>query len=108
MTRPISSILAVACSCLVFGCNDAQPPIPAPRVETPPAEPAARTPVPPLPLPPAVAPNAADTARDSPATRPMGNLDGKEESKSMPMAGQANNHSSPALEKPATEKPAAQ
>jgi len=35
---------------------------------------------------------------DSAATNPMGTLDKEEQSKSMPMAGQGNNHSSPALE----------
>lgn len=76
--------------------------MPEPRTEAP-----AATPAPSMPAPPAVGPNSAATARDSRATQPMGNLDASEESKSMPMAGQANNHSSPALEQPATERPAA-
>jgi hypothetical protein len=54
---------------------------------------------------PPPAPNAPDnsatpTAVDSAALDPKGTLDKDEESKSMPMAGHGNNHSSPALESP--------
>jgi hypothetical protein len=47
--------------------------------------------------------NDAATAKDSAATDPKGALSKGEESKSMPMAGHGNNHSSPALE-PAPKK----
>ncbi len=45
--------------------------------------------------------NAAETAtaQDSKANNPTGTLTKEEESSAMPKAGQANNHSSPALEK---------
>jgi hypothetical protein len=43
------------------------------------------------------APSAATTAKDSPATDPMGTLTKSEAANTMPMAGQANNHSSESL-----------
>lgn len=56
-----------------------------------------------MPTPPPPAPSAGDAAgaaKDSAATDPKGTLNKEEESKSMPMAGHGNNHSSPALEPP--------
>lgn len=43
------------------------------------------------------APSTA-TAKDSPANNPRGELTNAEENTAMPKAGQANNHSSPALD----------
>ncbi len=72
----------------------------------PPAEPVAKapasapTPALPTPATPAAAgPTDAATARDTKANDPAGPLSKQEESTAMPMAGQANNHSSPAVEK---------
>ena len=42
--------------------------------------------------------NAPSTAIDSPATNPMATLGKDDEKTAMPMAGQANNHSSPSLD----------
>ena len=41
---------------------------------------------------------APSTAVDSPATNPMAPLSKDDEKMSMPLAGQANNHSSPSLD----------
>ncbi len=64
-----------------------------PAASVPPPAPPATQPPP----PPSGGVNPAETARDSAATDPMGTLSKAEESKSMPMAGHGNNHSSPAL-----------
>jgi hypothetical protein len=45
----------------------------------------------------------AKTARDSAANNPRGALTAQQESTGMPKAGQANNHSSPALEKDSSQ-----
>ena len=41
---------------------------------------------------------APSTAIDSPATNPMGTLSKDDEQTAMPLAGQANNHSSPSID----------
>lgn len=48
--------------------------------------------------PQAVEPGAVDGAKDSAATAPEATMTPKEESESMPEAGQANNHSSTAMD----------
>ena len=60
----------------------------------------AEAPVPraPDPLPPPKAESSGPTARDAKETDPLGQLDKREEQNAMPMAGQGNSHSSPALE----------
>lgn len=42
----------------------------------------------------------APTARDTSANQPMGDLTKSKESSSLPLAGQVNNHSSPATDRP--------
>lgn len=103
-----SSLVALASfTLLLAGCSD--PPAPtAPSsassaVDTTPSappSPPATTPAAVLPPPPAApaAGDAAASAIDSPATDPKGTLSKAEESKSMPMAGHGNNHSSPSLD----------
>ncbi len=49
---------------------------------------------------PAPAAPSGPEARDSAATKPLAPMTKREESASMPEAGQANNHSSPSLEAP--------
>ena len=98
-TRGIApALLVAACAAILSGCNESPPPTQAgstattTAVGTPP--PVAAVPTPP---PPSGATSPAETAKDSPATDPKGTLSTQEESKSMPMAGHGNNHSSPAL-----------
>jgi hypothetical protein len=69
-------------------------PVPADPVRTP----APTTNAPPLPDPKAL--EGPPSARDSAASNPKGDLSAREESTAMPKAGQANNHSSPALDPP--------
>ncbi len=94
MIRPIACVIAVTAASLLAGCNDA----PKAAAVPPPAASAPSVPavtIPPLPTT-GVAPS--ETAKDSPANTPMGTLTKEEEAKSMPMAGQANNHSSPSVD----------
>ncbi len=94
MNRPFACLAVLLVTSVVTGCNEASKPAPAPP-------PAATAPVvPAVPTPPPVATGAApsETAKDSASTAPMEKLSKDEESKSMPMAGQGNNHSSPSLE----------
>ncbi len=92
------SLLVVACLAGLAGCNEPPPPA---QAGTGAAASSAGTPPPlaavPIPPPPAATASPAETAKDSAATDPKGALSAQEESKSMPMAGHGNNHSSPAL-----------
>lgn len=94
MFRTIALVTTVAATVLIVGCNDA----PRTAATTPPAvsaPPVAAVPIPPLPAA-GVAPS--ETAKDTASNTPMGTLTKEEASKSMPMAGQVNNHSSPSLD----------
>jgi hypothetical protein len=96
----IAVSLAVA---MLAACGDrietSSPPatvvVPAPERSSPPP-PATVPPVPPVSSQPA--PDSA-TAKDTPANNPTGTLTKEQESSAMPKAGQANNHSSPAMDK---------
>ena len=108
---PTSSAVALACVAALAACSDAPAPTASAPVTSaatapaaPPAPPATSAPA--VPTPPPAAPVAGDgaaTAKDSAATDPKGTLSKDEETKSMPMAGHGNNHSSPSLE-PAPKK----
>lgn len=109
MLRPFTSTAAaLACLALLAACGEpsqpsasSPPPATSAAAPSPPATSAPAVPPPPLPAPSAG--DSAVTAKDSAATDPKGTLSKQEESKSMPMAGHGNNHSSPALE-PAPKK----
>ena len=92
-TRTLGIAACIAIS--LAACNEAPAPIDRPA-DVPPS----MTPPTPLatPTPAGTKIEAAPTATDSAATNPMGTLTKEAESKSMPMAGQGNNHSSPSLE----------
>lgn len=103
-----STAAAFACLALLAGCGEpstpsasTSPPASTAAAPSPPATSAPAVPIPPP--PPPTAADAAATAKDSAATDPKGTLGKEEESKSMPMAGHGNNHSSPSLE-PAPKK----
>ncbi len=94
MNRPFAFLAVLLMAGVVTGCNEASKPAPVPPpVATAPVVPAVPTPAP---TTTGVAPS--ETAKDSASTGPMQKLSKEEESKSMPMAGQGNNHSSPALD----------
>ncbi len=100
MNRPLHLLIAITATAALVACGDKAPPPPATDVSptassTPPA-PAASTP-PAIPAQPTEM-KPAGTARDSAATNPKGTMSKEEESKSMPMAGQAGSHSSTALD----------
>jgi len=94
MFRAIAITATVAAASLIAGCNDAPrtTATPPPAVSAPPV---AAVPTPPLPTG-GVAPS--ETAKDAKSNTPMGTLTKEEASKSMPMAGQGNSHSSPSLD----------
>jgi hypothetical protein len=94
MIRPIACVIAFAAASLLVGCND------APKAAAVPPPAASAPVVPAVPTPPLPATGAApsETAKDTAANTPMGTLTKEEASKSMPMAGQVNNHSSPSLD----------
>jgi hypothetical protein len=106
LLNPIAA--AFACLALLAACGEpskssasSAPTSSTAAAPSPPATPAPAVPIPPPPAP--TAGDSAVTAKDSAATDPKGTLNKQEESKSMPMAGHGNNHSSPALE-PAPKK----
>jgi uncharacterized lipoprotein YajG len=94
MIRPIACVITFAAASLLAGCND------APKAAAVPPPVASAPTVAAVPIPPLSATGAAtsETAKDTAANTPMGTLTKEEASKSMPMAGQANNHSSPSLD----------
>lgn len=102
-------VLPLAAAALVAACDERPnaPGTDAPaKVASPSAGPApVPSPAPPttaVPVPSAPGnanPTDAATAKDSKANNPTGTLTKEEESSGMPKAGQANNHSSPSLEK---------
>lgn len=103
MTRNLHLLIAIAATAALAACGDKPPaPVVSPPVSsvtTPPAVIAA----PALPTPPVTGVSGtgvsgAETARDSAATNPKDDMSKAEESKSMPMSGQAGSHSSTALD----------
>lgn len=102
-------LISLAAAAFVSACDerpsspasDMQPnvasPSPGPTPVPTPAPPAATDPTPRATAGASAAETA--TAQDSKANNPTGTLTKEEESSAMPKAGQANNHSSPALEK---------
>jgi hypothetical protein len=94
MLRSIAFAAAVAATALLVGCNDT----PRSAATAPPAASAPPIAAVPIPPPPAAVVAPSETAKDTPSNTPMGTLSKEEASKSMPMAGQGNNHSSPSLD----------
>ncbi len=103
MIRPFLPLFAIAAVAALVACGDkpsppaqtnVAPPVssaaPAPAVSTPPAVP--------TPPPTATGTSPAETAKDTAATNPKGAMSDAQESKSMPMSGQAGSHSSTALD----------
>lgn len=103
MIRPLHLLIAVAAATALVACGDKPSPPPqsnvSPPVSSSPPPPATGTP-PAITTPPSMATgtNPAETARDSAATNPKEPMSKVEESKSMPMSGQAGSHSSTALD----------
>lgn len=98
MTRHLYLLIAIAATAALVACGDKPP---APGVSPPVSSattPPAVSPAPALPAPPATGVSPAETARDSAVTAPKEELSKAEESKSMPMSGQAGSHSSTALD----------
>ena len=103
MIPPLPLLIAIITAAALVACGDKPSPPPetnvAPPVSSAPPPPAAITP-PAVPSPPPMATgtNPAETARDSAATNPKEPMSKEQESKSMPMSGQAGSHSSTALD----------
>ena len=103
MIRPLHLLIAIATAAALVACGD-KPSSPPQTNVSPPvssAPPPAATSTPPaIPTPPptATGTNPAETAKDSAATNPKGTMSKEQESKSMPVAGQAGSHSSTALD----------
>ncbi|MFO1324482.1 MAG: hypothetical protein U1F15_10485 [Burkholderiales bacterium] len=99
MIRPLIPLFAIAAAAALVACGDKpSPPMQtnvSPAVSTPPAVL--------TPPPTAAGTNPAETAKDTAATNPKGAMSDAQESKSMPMSGQAGSHSSMALD--TTEPP---
>jgi hypothetical protein len=109
MIRPIHLLIAIAPTVVLVACGDKPAPPPQTNVSpavasTPPSSPASTTPAIPTPPPTAAGTNPAETAKDSAATNPKGTMSKEQESKSMPVAGQAGSHSSTALDSKETLK----
>lgn len=103
--RPTIVVSTLVLALTIAACGDdkpksssATPPSQASTAAPPMAPPVSAPPATPTPPPVTGAVDPASTARDSAATDPKGALTKEEESKRMPEAGQANNHSSPALD----------
>lgn len=103
--RTVATISALGLAVTVAACGDDKPQMSTAKQPSqaspasPPMSPPVSTPQPtPSPPPAAGGTDPAMTAKDSAATDPKGDLTKEEESKRMPEAGQANNHSSPALD----------
>ncbi|MEP7330104.1 MAG: hypothetical protein ABI777_12900 [Betaproteobacteria bacterium] len=103
MIRTNAVIIVLAFVGVVAGCNETPTakPVSPPGASVAVPPPAASAPpfvAVPIPAPTAGSAAASETAKDTAANNPKGTLSKEEESKSMPMAGQANNHSSPSLD----------
>lgn len=103
MIRKLYPLFAITATVALVACGDkpspasqtnVSPPVPsaspAPAASTPPAVP--------TPPPTATGTSPAETAKDTAATNPKGPMSDAQESKSMPMSGQAGSHSSTALD----------
>ena len=103
MIRPLHLLIAITAAAALVACSD-KPSSPAQTNVSPPASSA--PPPPAAGTPPAVSTlpsmgagaNPAETARDSAATNPQEKMSKEQESKSMPMSGQAGSESSTALD----------
>ena len=103
MIRPLHLLIAMTAAAALVACSDKPSSPPQTNVSPPassaPPPPAAGTP-PPLSTLPSTGAGAspAETARDSAVTNPQERMSKEQESKSMPMSGQAGSHSSTALD----------
>jgi len=103
MNRPFHLLITITAAAVLVACSDKPSSSPQTNV-SPPASSA--SPLPAAGTPPALstlpsmgaAANPAETARDSAATNPQEKMSKEQESKSMPMSGQAGSHSSTALD----------
>jgi len=93
MIRQPYALIAIAATAALVACGEKLSPSP-PSVSPP----ANVTPAVPTPTPTATGTSPAETAKDSASTNPKETMSREQESKSMPMAGQSNNHSSTALD----------
>ena len=103
MIRPIHLLIAIATVAALVACGDKPPPplqgnVSPPVSSAAPSPPTSTPPAIPTPSPTATGMSSAETATDSAATNPKGAMSKEQESKSMPVAGQAGSHSSPALD----------
>ena len=103
MIRPFHLLIAITAAAALVACSDKPSSPPQTNVSPPassePPPPAAGTPPPLTTLPSmGASANPAGTARDSAATNPEAKMSKEQESKSMPMSGQAGSHSSTALD----------
>jgi hypothetical protein len=103
MFRPFHLLITIAAAAALVACSDKLSSPPQTNVSPPassaPLLPAAGTP-PPLSTLPSMGAgaNPAETARDSAATNPQERMSKEQESKSMPMSGQAGSESSTTLD----------
>jgi hypothetical protein len=95
MIRLICPLIAIVTAAALISCGDKASPPPQTNLSPPVSStpPAITTPP-----PTATGTNPAETARDSAATNPKETMSKEQESKSMPVAGQAGSHSSTALD----------
>ena len=101
--QPCTPLLLLAATFAMAACSPSDDrPAPRPPVPSDPAT----TPVPSTTAPKLPEPKAPDgpPQRDSAATNPKGDLTSREESTAMPKPGQANNHSSTALDSSQTDR----
>ena len=101
MNRIPSMLSVITLAAALAACSDA--PAPAPLPAAPPAPVAAAAPVadptiPAVPASPTPTTEASARGTDTTANNPAGMMSKKQESESMPMAGQGNSHSSPSLD----------
>ena len=101
MIRPLYPLIAIAAAVALVACGDKPSPPPqtnvAPPVSSAPPLAAAST-SPAIPTPPQAGTNPTETGRDSAVTNPREKMSKEQESKSMPMSGQAGSESSTALD----------
>jgi hypothetical protein len=103
MIRPIHLLVAIATMAALVACGDKPPPplqgnVSPPVSSAAPSPPTSTPPAIPTPSPTATGTHPAETATDSAATYPKGTMSKEQESKSMPVTGQAGSHSSTALD----------
>jgi hypothetical protein len=95
-TRTMGAIASLLCATTLVACNETAPPAPATATAPVPVSPP-DTSIPPLSTTPAH-PQATAGGKDTPANAPMEPLSKDKELNSMPLAGQANGHSSPSID----------